>query len=88
MTAMALAIVTMAALGIVYLALWAGAADDLTRLLPASTRAYASVPAPWAAMTRTLAMPIWQDRAKLQSQVLRDGYLAGERTGEIAGLPL
>jgi len=89
MTAMALAIIaTMATLGLVYLALWAGAADDLTRLLPASTRAYAASPSPWAAMTRTLAMPIWQDRAKLQSQVLRDGYLAGERTGEIAGLPL
>lgn len=89
MTAMALAIIAMMTiLGIVYLALWAGAADDLTRLLPASTRAYAASPSPWAAMTRTLAMPIWQDRAQLQSQVLRDGYLAGERTGEIAGLPL
>jgi len=89
MTAMALAIIVMmATLGVVYLALWAGAADDLTRLLPASTRAYAAAPSPWAAMTRTLAMPIWQDRAELQAQVLRDGYLAGERTGEIAGVPL
>lgn len=89
MTAMALAIVAMmAALGVVYLTLWARAADDLTRLLPASTRAYAAAPAPWASITRTVALPVWQDRERLEAQVLRDGYLAGERAGEIAGLPV
>ncbi len=89
MTAMALAIIAMmGVLGIIYLALWASAADDLTRLLPASTRAYAAAPAPWPMMTRVLAMPIWRDPETLQSQVLRDGYLAAERSGEMAGLPL
>ena len=48
LTAMALTmIVAMAALGIVYLTVWSTAADDLTRLLPASTRSYAAAPAPW-----------------------------------------
>ncbi len=89
LTAMALAIIAMmGVLGIIYLALWAGAADDLSRLLPASTRAYAAAPAPWSMMTRVIAMPIWRDPETLQSQVLRDGYLASERSGEMAGLPL
>lgn len=86
---MALAMLaTMAALGVVYLTLWSSAAEDLTRLLPASTRAYAAAPAPWAAMTRTLQAPIWRDKEALAAQVLKDGYLARERVGEIAGLPI
>ncbi len=89
LTAMALGIVAlMAALGFVYLALWSSAADDLTRLLPASTRAYAASPAPWSAMTRSLALPVWRDPATLSAEVLRDGYLASERAGEIGGLPV
>lgn len=89
MTAMALAIIVMmAALGVVYLTLWGRAADDLTRLLPASTRAYAAAPAPWASIIRTLALPVWQDRDRLAAQVLRDGFLAAERAGEIGGLPV
>lgn len=89
MTAMAVAMVaTMAVLGVVYLALWASAADDLSRLLPASTRAYAASPAPWAATTRALGLPIWRDREAMQAAVLRDGYLTNEQDGEIAGLPV
>lgn len=75
-------------LGGIYLTLWSSAAKDLTRLLPASTRAYASSPAPWAAMTRTLGLPIWRDHDALEKGVLATGYLQSENAGDLSGIPV
>jgi hypothetical protein len=85
----ALAIIALSsALGIAYVGLWQRASEDLTRLLPATTRAYAQVSAPWASMLRALRRTPWRDLGTMREQLQRDGYLAGAPSGDLAGLPL
>lgn len=89
LTLIALGILLLAiGLGGIYLTLWSSAAKDLTRLLPASTRAWASSPSPWAAMTRAASLPIWRDREDLEKRVLATGYLQSESAGDLSGIPV
>ncbi|MFO0748682.1 MAG: hypothetical protein U1F43_23920 [Myxococcota bacterium] len=77
-----------AVLGLVYLQLWTRASEDLSRLLPATTRAWISSPPPWVGVTRALALDRWAGKDELQTALLTGGYLASGRTGEVAGLPV
>lgn len=77
-----------AVLGLVYLRLWTRASEDLSRLLPATTRAWISSPPPWVGVTQALGLDRWRSRAELEAGLLTNGYLASGRTGEVAGLPV
>jgi len=75
-------------LGLVYLRLWTRASEDLARLLPDTTRAWVSSPPPWVGVIQALRLDRWVDRGAIEAGLLRTGYLASGRTGEIAGLPV
>jgi len=74
-------------LGVVYLRLWTRASEDLSRLLPQTTRAWMSSPAPWLEVMHTLELDHWADRNALSRDLIERGYLASAgHAGEIAGL--
>ncbi len=89
LTFIALAIIAMSCiLGVAYLGIWQRASEDLSRLLPASTRAYLQVPTPWKGMNQALRHGPWRDRAEVRDALREDGYLAKPPPGDLAGLPL
>lgn len=75
-------------LGIAYLRLWTTASEDLTRLLPASTRAYLSSRRPWTGLTAAMELGRWADPEELRRRALEEGTLASQSGGDFGGLPL
>lgn len=77
-------------LGVVYMRLWTRASEDLSRLLPQTTRAWLSSPAPWLEVMHTLERDHWADPNGLTQDLVERSYLASTgqtaHTGEIAGL--
>lgn len=75
-------------LGVAYLRLWTTASEDLTRLLPASTRAYLSSRHPWTGLTAAMELGRWADPEELRRRALEEGTLASQSGGDFGGLPL
>lgn len=90
-----------AVMGIIYLDVWQGASEDLSKLLPASTRTHATTQNPLAGLERALTLKAWRDPAAMRKAVTGSGLwregLDAEDTGrpcpgcqltDLAGIPI
>jgi hypothetical protein len=74
LTAIAIGVLTLGALlGVIYLGLWQGASEDLSRLLPASTRTHAMTDNLLLGLQRTLSLGAWRDPAKMRVSLSESG---------------
>lgn len=76
------------ALGVAYQQVWEGASTEVTRLLPASSQAFARAPDPLGQLDASTAMPRWHNPGRLSSQADTLGVLAAQSTGRAAGVPI
>ena len=81
-------IIGAAAGGFFYRQTWSEVSDDLTRLLPASSSFYLSIPSPWVQLTEAMALDRWENPEGLREKAELQGVLADGATGKVAGLPL
>jgi len=72
--------------GILYLELWRGAAQDLTRILPATTLTWATSPPPRLAVDQVASLDRWRDGSAVTEG--RAGYLDSAVDSEVFGLPI
>ena len=88
LTAVALMVLVLGiASGIVYQQMYAVAGDDVSRLLGASTRAYARVSRPWRVLRHALSLDRWAERDRLAEIAEHTGLLADGSPAVVAGLP-
>lgn len=76
-----------AIMGIVYLDVWQGASEDLSKLLPASTRTHTTTQNPLAGLERGLTLETWRDPAAMRQAVTHSGLWAREREADAAARP-
>ena len=81
-------IIGAAAGGFFYRQTWSEVSDDLTRLLPASSSFYLSIPSPWVQLTEAMALDRWDNPEGLREKAEVQGVFADGATGKVAGLPL
>ena len=97
-------LVLSAVMGIIYLDVWQGASEDLSKLLPASTRTHATTQNPLAGLERALTLKAWRDPAAMRRAVTGSGLwredrdeptdadqgrpCPGCRLTELAGIPI
>ena len=74
--------------GFLYLELWRGAAQDLTRILPEATITWTTTPPPRLAVDRVAALDRWRTPVTSDSGGGRTGFLESAAGAEIFGLPL
>jgi hypothetical protein len=74
LTTIALAFLVLGSImGVIYLALWSSASEDLSRLLPASTRTYGQASNPLTGLSRSMTLDGWRDPTALQKAIVNAG---------------
>lgn len=74
--------------GVVYQQVWVDSGGEVTRLVPASTPAFATIPRPFEQLTRARELERFADPAELEHIAQTAGPFADGAAGSFAGVPL